>query len=205
MIPWAFVLTCVVVAVSPGPALAVMINQSLRWGRPAGFAAVAGNTTGLVFWAAASVFGLTALIHASEVAFVTLKIVGAAYLCWVGVQALRRSRRTPDLPVPVDTGPPGLLASYRTGLVTNLTNPKAGVLYLALFPQFLIPGEDTLTHTAVLAAAQMSISATWYSLVVLVVGTVREALSRPTVRRRMDQVMGVVLIGLGIRLATAST
>jgi threonine/homoserine/homoserine lactone efflux protein len=205
VITWPFLLTCVVIVLTPGPSLAVMINQSLRSGRAAGLATVAGNTSGLVFWAAASAFGLTALIRTSEVAFVVLKVAGALYLLWMGVQALRRSRRTTDGPVDDAVVTKGLAASYRAGLVANLTNPKAAVLYLALMPQFLVPGDNTLVNTAVLAAVQMSISAAWYAVVVLAVGFVRQALARPVIRRRMDRLSGLVLVGLGIRMATLTS
>jgi threonine/homoserine/homoserine lactone efflux protein len=205
VISWPFLVTCVVMVLTPGPSLAVMINQSLRSGRAAGLATVAGNTSGLVFWATASAFGLTALIRTSEVAFVVLKVAGALYLLWLGVQALRRSRAKTDAQVESAAATKGLAASYRAGLVANLTNPKAAVLYLALMPQFLVPGDNTLLNTAVLAGVQMSISAAWYAVVVLAVGLVRQALARPVVRRRMDRVSGLVLVGLGIRMATLTS
>jgi threonine/homoserine/homoserine lactone efflux protein len=101
----AFVVTCVLIVVAPGPSFAVMVNQSLRNGRLGGLAAVLGNASGLVFWASASVFGLTALIRTSEFAFVALKVVGAAYLCWLGLRTLVRSRATD----PAGQLPDGLL------------------------------------------------------------------------------------------------
>jgi threonine/homoserine/homoserine lactone efflux protein len=216
-----FVLTCVLVVLTPGPSLAVVIDQTLRAGRPAGLVAVAGNTSGLVFWAFASVLGLTALVRTSEVAFVGLKIAGAVYLCWLGVQSLRRSRRhggpVPALGHQPEEGPAEgatrhaaggrdrpaqMLAAYRAGVLTNLSNPKAAVLYLALFPQFLPAHGGTVGQTASLAVVQMAISTSWYALVVLAVGVVRRLLARPTVRARLDQITGLVLVGLGIRLAT---
>jgi threonine/homoserine/homoserine lactone efflux protein len=194
----AFVLTCVLIVVAPGPSFAVIVNQSIRHGRRAGLLVVAGNTTALTFWATASALGLTALIRTSVIAFTVLKIAGAAYLCLLGVQALLRSRR----PVPEDAGPPVARtgwAAYRAGLLTNLTNPKAAVLYLALFPQFLPPGGG-LRDVFGLALVQMCISASWYLLVVLAVAGVRRLLSRSIVRRWLDRATSVVLIGLGVRL-----
>jgi threonine/homoserine/homoserine lactone efflux protein len=196
----AFVLTCVLMVVAPGPSFAVIVNQSIRHGRRAGLLVVAGNTTALTFWATASALGLTALVRTSEIAFTVLKIAGAAYLCLLGVQALLRSRRHTSLPEEAEqpaarTG----WAAYRAGLLTNLTNPKAAVLYLALFPQFLPPGGG-LGQVFGLALVQMSISASWYLLVVLAVAGVRRLLSRCTVRTWLDRATSVVLIGLGVRL-----
>jgi threonine/homoserine/homoserine lactone efflux protein len=198
----AFVLTCVLMVVAPGPSFAVIVNRSIRHGRRAGLLVVAGNTTALTFWATASSLGLTALIRTSVVAFTVLKIAGAAYLCLLGVQALLRSRRQAGAAgdaEPAASQERTGWAAYRAGLLTNLTNPKAAVLYLALFPQFLPPGGG-LGDVFGLAAVQMSISASWYTVVVFAVAGVRALLARSVVRRWLDRATSVVLIGLGVRL-----
>ncbi|MCP2262018.1 Threonine/homoserine/homoserine lactone efflux protein [Streptoalloteichus tenebrarius] len=198
-----FLLTCLAIAVVPGPSVAVIIDQSLRAGRGAGLATIAGNTTGLLFWAVASVLGLTALLRTSEIAFVALKVVGAVYLCWLGVQSLRRSRRHEgDLPATAPTRTGGRLAAYRAGVLANLSNPKAAALYLALLPQFIPAQENVLHATAILAGVQMSISSLWYVVLVTVVAAVRRFLSRPVVRARIDQISGLFLVGLGVRMIT---
>jgi threonine/homoserine/homoserine lactone efflux protein len=196
----AFLLTCALMVVAPGPSFAVIVNQSIRHGRRAGLLVVAGNTTALTFWASASALGLTALIRTSEIAFTVLKVAGAAYLCVLGVQTLLRSRRhTGDTAEAVELTARTGFAAYRAGLLTNLTNPKAAVLYLALFPQF-VPTGGGLGSVFELAAVQMSISASWYVLVVLAVAGVRRLLARSVVRTWLDRATSVVLIGLGVRL-----
>ncbi|QUQ70158.1 LysE family translocator [Kutzneria sp. CA-103260] len=204
MISLAFVVTCLLMIIAPGPSLAVMLTQSLRSGRAAGLATVAGNTMGLIVWATASAFGLTVLVRTSEIAFVVLKVAGAVYLCWLGVQSLRRSRREPADLVEAAGVRHSPLASLRAGFMTNVTNPKAAVLYLALLPQFLPPDGNPLLDTFVLAAVQMALSASYYTLVVLAIGLARRVLSRPVVRRWLDRVSGLVLVGLGIRMVTLS-
>jgi threonine/homoserine/homoserine lactone efflux protein len=194
----AFVVTCALIVMAPGPSFAVIVNQSIRHGRRAGLQVVAGNTTALTFWATASALGLTALIRTSEIAFTVLKIAGAAYLCWLGVQTLLRSRRAVPVEPPEEPGRTGW-AAYRAGLLTNLTNPKAAVLYLALFPQFL-PRGGGLPAVFELAAVQMCISASWYCVVVFAVAGVRKLLGRSVVRKWLDRATSVVLIGLGVRL-----
>lgn len=214
MVTIAFVTTCLVIVVAPGPTFAVLLNQSLRHGRRAGLATVLGNTTGLVFWAAASALGLTALIRTSEVAFVVLKVAGALYLCWLGVRTLIRSRSNAknaanandtaaDAPEPARTV--GSVASaFRAGLVTNLANPKAAVLYLALIPQFLPADGNPAFDTVVLACVQMAISVVWYTLLLLALGFSRRVLAKPAVKTRVDQLSGLVLVGLGVRMVTMS-
>lgn len=199
-IPIAFVVTCLLIIMVPGPSFTVIMNQSLRHGRRAGLLVMAGNTSGLTMWAAASVFGLTVLIRTSEIAFLELKIAGAAYLCYLGARTLLRSRTEdapPDAPAPPRAG----LAAFRAGLLTNVTNPKAAVLYLALFPQFLPSGGGT-GDVIELAVVQMVISAAWYTVLVFAVSGVRRLLSRSVVRTWLDRVTGVVLIGLGLRVVT---
>lgn len=195
-----FVLTCLLIVVAPGPSFAVIVNQSIRHGRRAGMLVVAGNTTALAFWATASAFGLTVLIRTSVVAFTVLKITGAAYLCFLGARTLLRSRRAgTDTPVDEPSPPRTGFAAYRAGLLTNLTNPKAAVLYLALFPQFL-PAGSGFTDVFWLAVVQMTISASWYTIVVLAVSGVRGLLARSVVRTWLDRATSIVLIGLGLRL-----
>ena len=184
--------------VAPGPSFAVIVNRAIRYGRRAGLLVVAGNTTALTFWASASALGLTALIKASEIAFTALKIAGAAYLCFLGIQTLLRARRR-SVDVEEPPAPKTGRAAYRAGLLTNLTNPKAAVLYLALFPQFL-PAHSGLGNVLLLAAVQMAISASWYVTVVLAVAAVRRLLARSVVRTWLDRATSVVLIGLGVRL-----
>lgn len=180
---------------APGPSFAVIVNRSIRDGRRAGLLVVAGNTTALTFWASASALGLTALIKTSEIAFMVLKIAGAGYLCFLGVQTLLRSRASLSEAAPRSGG-----SAYWAGLLTNLTNPKAAVLYLALFPQFL-PAHSGLGDVFLLAAVQMAISASWYVTVVLAVAAVRRLLARSVVRTWLDRATSMVLIGLGLRLA----
>lgn len=200
----AFVLTCTAIAMTPGPAFSVIVDQALRSGRIAGVAAVLGNTSGLVVWATASGLGLTALIRASEAAFIALKVAGAIYLCWLGIKALRHSR-TAQVEQPTSVaGRKVRLAAFRVGLVTNLANPKTAVLYLALLPQFLPRHGNVAADTALLASVHIAISATWYVLVVLGVDVVRRTLARPRVKAKIEQLSGLVMVGLGVRMLTLS-
>ncbi len=196
----AFVVTCALIVMAPGPSFAVIVNHTIRDGERAGLRVVAGNTTALTCWATASALGLTALIRTSQIAFAVLRIAGAAYLCFLGVQTLLRSRRHAAEQEVRSRGHTGW-AAYRAGLLTNLTNPKAAVLYLALFPQFL-PAGGGLADVFALAAVQMCVSATWYCVVVFAVAGVRGLLARSVVRTWLDRATSIVLIGLGVRLVT---
>ena len=199
-----FLAVSVVIAVVPGVDMALVTQQVLARGRRAGLYAVAGILTGSGVQAAAAVVGLSALLAASEPAFAAMRIAGAAYLLWLGVRTLWRARRAAlDA---VDAGLtrgaiPSAWRSYRSGLLTNLLNPKIIVFYVTFLPQFVDPGPGAAARTSLLAALFLMIVSAWLLLYVVLLQRVRRVLSRGAVRRRVEQATGVVLVGLGVRLA----
>src|SRR3954468_8129659 len=120
----------VLVSVTPGPATALVVRSAALRGRREAMLTTLGNSTGIVLWALASVLGISALVAASETAFVGLKVVGAVVLVVLGVQALRGGRRS-------QVAGRGGGAPYRDGLITSFANPKLAVFFVALFPQFV--------------------------------------------------------------------
>ena len=173
--------------------MALVLRNTLRGGRPAGFRTVAGIAVGLLVWATLSALGVAAVLAASATVFTVLKLAGAAYLVYLGVQsllALRRGEATVE--APKAAGSP-----FRQGLVTNLLNPKLAVLFTTLLPQF-ISQDDPASMSALLAAIFLAIGLTWLVAYTMIVGVV--ARSR-TFRRVTEAVTGVVLIALGVRLA----
>jgi threonine/homoserine/homoserine lactone efflux protein len=194
-----FLAISVVVAVLPGVDMAVVTQQVLARGRLAGLLAVAGIVTGSAVQATAAAVGLSALLAASAPAFAALKITGAVYLGWLGARTLWRARR--GAPREADaTAPPGG-RSFHAGLLTNLLNPKIIAFYVAFLPQFVVPGPGAAGRTALLAAIFLTLATAWLLLFTALLDRLRPLLTRAAVRRRMEQVTGVVLVGLGVRLA----
>jgi threonine/homoserine/homoserine lactone efflux protein len=184
--------------------MALVTQQVLMRGRRAGLFAVAGILTGSGVQAAAAIVGLSALLAASEPAFVAVKVAGAMYLLWLGAQTLWRARRTVPGGLYTESAEPGAPSgwrSYRSGLLTNLLNPKIVVFYVTFLPQFVDPGPGAGTRTGLLAAVFLVTASTWLLLYVVLLQRLRGVLSRAAVRRRVEQVTGVVLVGLGVRLA----
>ena len=132
-----------------------------------------------------------------------LKLAGAAYLVYVGVTTLWRTRPTPrpgrDPAQPPE--PTSLAGSYRQGLLSNLLNPKVGVFYTTLLPQFVEPGQSVLVWTSVLAGLHLVIGVLWLVFYAWLVARLRAVVVRPRVRRALDRVTGVVLVGFGLRVA----
>ncbi|TYK45061.1 LysE family translocator [Actinomadura decatromicini] len=206
----AFAGAAVLIAMAPGPSTVVIMRASLRSGRRAGLATVLGNETGVLAWGVAAAVGLSALLAASRLAYDGLRIVGAAVLVWFGVRALWHARRrVPDgVAADADDGPeagdsagPSGWRWYRLGLVTNFANPKAGVFAVSFLPQFVPDGSSVPVVLLGFSVLWALIDLAWYAVVVWLVGAAKRVLGRPAARRRLDQVSGVVLVGLGVRLA----
>jgi threonine/homoserine/homoserine lactone efflux protein len=205
----AFLLACVAVAALPGPSTALFLHRTVRDGRRAGLAAVAGNEIGVFCWALAAGAGLTALLRANAAAFAAMHIVGAAVLVYLGVSAWRSARREEGefgealrLRLPAGRTP---AASFRASLVTIAANPKAAVFAFTFFPQFLPRHGPVLGTAAALAAIQvLVIDGPYCASIVLLASRARNWLSRATVRRRMERVLGATLVCLGIDLAAAA-
>jgi threonine/homoserine/homoserine lactone efflux protein len=178
-----FLAVAAVVIVAPGPDFALTVKNTVRGG---GVATALGVVSGQLVWALATAAGVAALLAASHPAFVALRVVGAAYLVWLGaVTVLARGGRAPRRRV----GSP-----FRQGLLSNLANPKMPVFFISLLPQFGASFLALTAHGLVFAALTLC----WLALVARGAGM----LLVPRVRRVVDLVTGVVLVALGLRLAT---
>lgn len=205
----AFLLACVAVAALPGPSTALFLHRTVRDGRKAGLAAVAGNEIGVFSWALAAGAGLTALLRANAILFTGMHIAGAAVLVYLGVSAWRSARREDgefgaalQLRLPAGRTP---AASFRASLVTIAANPKAAVFAFTFFPQFLPRHGPVLGAAATLAAIQVVvIDGPYCAMIVLLASRARNWLSRATIRRRMERILGATLVCLGIDLAAAT-
>ncbi|MFF3714129.1 LysE family translocator [Streptomyces phaeochromogenes] len=201
----AFLGACTLIAASPGPSTVLIIRQSLQ-SRRSGFLTVLGNETGVFVWGVVAAFGLTALLAASEMAYDVMRVVGAVVLVVFGVQMLWQARGAKDATddgLGRGGGKSGW-ASYRTGLLINLANPKAAIFAMSFLPQFVPEGAPHLPTMVGLAALWAVYEIGYYGLYVWFVGRMRTVLSRAGVRRRLEQVSGGVLLLLGARLALES-
>jgi RhtB (resistance to homoserine/threonine) family protein len=198
----AFLAVAAAVTLTPGPAFALLLQTAAVHGRRTALATIAGNSVGVLTWGALSAAGVSALVAASEVAYDVLRLAGAAYLVWLGVQALRPRRGAGD---GVDAGTAArdtqqAWRAARRGLVNSLANPKLALFFVALFPQFVTPGAAVLPAALTMAAVIVAFDCLWYGTVAVVVDHARRAL-RPRVLRAVERVTGAVLLGFGVRLA----
>ena len=202
----AFLGISILVIVSPGQDTALTIRNTLVGGRGGGIATAAGVVTGLATWTVASSAGLAALLVASQPLFLAIRLIGAAYLVFLGLQAIYAamfSRADRGSPFPVRGGSgKGWGRAYRQGLFSNLSNPKIVVFFLSLFPQFVDRGQGSFASLLLLGLIFCSITISWLTLYAVVVARIGDFLRRDRVRRALEATTGLVLIGLGLRLAT---
>jgi threonine/homoserine/homoserine lactone efflux protein len=145
-------------------------------------------------WAIASVLGISALVAASETAFWILKIVGAAVLIVLGVQALRGTRSE-------EPAERNARTAYGSGLMTSFANPKLAVFFIALFPQFVPHGASALPTTLAMAVLLVAVDLIYFSLLAFVVARAHHAVVSSKLARRIERLTGAVMIGLGVRVA----
>jgi threonine/homoserine/homoserine lactone efflux protein len=203
----AFAGAALLLAIVPGPSMAVIVRQTLRHGRGAGFAATLANEVGLLFWALVASLGLSVLVAASEAAYDLFRIVGAVVLIWLGIQSWLDARLAggrEQAPTDAERTAPsatGHWSSFRVGLVTILANPKAAVFAASFLPQFVPPDAPVLPTLVALSIIWVIVDTVWWVAVAWAVHRAQRTLSRPGVRRRLEEASGGLLVGLGLRLA----
>ncbi|PRB11569.1 LysE family translocator [Microbacterium sp. MYb62] len=192
----AFAVTSVVIIIIPGPSVLFVIGRSLSLGRRAGVLSVVGNALGTVPAVLAVAFGVGAIVASSVVAFTIIKIVGAAYLVWLGVQAIRhRHDHAPDAGrTPASAG-----KLLRQGFVVGATNPKTIAFFVAVLPQFVAPSAGPVwAQLLLLGLIFQALALACDSVWALAAGTARSWFARSP--RRMSTLSGtggVMMIGLG--------
>ncbi|MFD0970091.1 LysE family translocator [Plantactinospora endophytica] len=198
----AFTLTTIVAMVTPGPDMLFVLGCGMRGGSRAGLLATAGVATSEAVHVAVAAVGLAALFAAAPTAFAVVRIVGAAYLIYLGVQLIRHRR---DAQAELPTGGGGLSGrrAYLSGLLTNLLNPKMVTFTIAFLPQFINPelGQVWLQFVilgAILVGFEFLVDGAVGIFAGRIGGWLRR---RVAVRRRIDAATGGIFIGLGVRLA----
>jgi threonine/homoserine/homoserine lactone efflux protein len=197
----AFIGIAIVVVVVPGPDMALVARNVLRYGRSAGYATSLGICTGTLGWALAAGLGVSTLLMTSAAAFTALKLAGAAYLVYLGVTSLRGHGGTATAVDAPDR--PGLPRhrAFLQGLLSAMLNPKLGVFFLTLLPQFIAPGDPVALRVFQLALLFDLIGIAWLTIYTTMLGAIGAALSRPRPQKAMRWLTGTVLVGLGARVA----
>ncbi|MFD7403027.1 LysE family translocator [Streptomyces sp. NPDC059866] len=191
-----------VLTMVPGPDMAVVTKRAIASGWQDGLRTIGGITAGLLIWGVLTVVGLAAVLAASATAYTVVKLAGAVYLGLLGVQALLQSRRSRSanagVSAPSPSGNP-----WRTGLISNVFNPKIAVFYTGLLPTLAPSGFSPHMGMVLLVLIHAALTLAWLGSYVLVLAKARAFFEKPSVRRTMDRITGVVLIGFGIKVAAS--
>jgi len=217
-----FALASTLVILAPGPDSMLVMRNTMRGGRRAGWVTACGTLSGLTIWALAAALGLSALLRVSHVGYDILRFCGAAYLIWLGLTSLAHFRRkntaepvaqaggsAPAVPgptVPGRTGPGAARPrrAYLNGMLSNLLNPKISVFFMAFLPAFVPAGASAVGFSLVLGIWFIAETGLWLAVVAWLADRGVRWLRRPAVQRWMERITGIVLIGFGLRLATES-
>src|SRR5215467_7774768 len=200
----AYLAVATLLIVTPGPDTALVTRNALLAGRRAASLSTFGIGTGSLMWALASVLGIAVLLEESMIVFTVWKVVGAAYLGYLGLRSLiasfRGSKQSAVTPPAPGTTSLGKWVAFRQGLLNNLSNPKAGAIFATALPQFINPGDPVLRLVLMMLAYE-AILLSWLNLYGYLVSRAGQSRLGTRVRDVLQGVTGIVLIALGVRLA----
>jgi len=202
---FTFVSVAALLVMSPGPNGVLIAKTVPLSGKQAGFANIGGFVAAFYLHGTLSVFGISVLLVQSAEAFFLFKMIGAAYLCWVGIKSLRAAWQGEPATLPAPQATPSarkvsLKGAFLEGFLTNALNPKVSMFYLAAFPQFLTVGDSAL-QAYILVTAHAVLNILWFSAMLMVLLKVKGAATSARFTRWLKSVTGVVFLGFGAKLA----
>ncbi|MCP3871362.1 MAG: LysE family translocator [Gammaproteobacteria bacterium] len=197
-----FLLAIVVLTLSPGVDTLLVMRNAARGGNRDGLLTSLGICLGLFVHASLSAAGLSVILLGSAGLFALLKLAGAAYLVWLGLQSLRsavnRRGLLPSQSIAVSTVPSA--TSLREGLLSNVLNPKPIIFYMAFLPQFIDPAYPAAPQALTMAGIHFLISILWLGALTLMIDRARLWLQRPAIGQVLDSAAGLLLVGFGVKL-----
>jgi threonine/homoserine/homoserine lactone efflux protein len=203
---WIYVPAVALLTVTPGVDSLMVVRNTLRGGWRDGVLTSIAICCGLFVHALISAGGISLILMQSAALFGALKLAGAGYLVWLGIQSLRAAAKGGALAMPaaVRRAPLPARVPLREGFLSNVLNPKAIVFYMAFLPQFIQPQEAAMLKALFLAGIHFLLANLWQLLLVLLVLKARRWLAATGVRRTLDGITGSVMVALGIRLGIES-
>lgn len=205
----SFALVAGLLTITPGLDTALVLRSAITRGTKHAFATALGVNTGALVWGVSAAIGISALLSASTLAYAVLRIIGAAYMLWLGARMIwtslsRRQSDNDDRGASSAAPSTNGWHSWCQGLLTNLLNPKIGVFYLAVLPQFIPENAAPLAMGLLLALVHDVMGMAWFAMIILGTHGIRGWLRRPSVHRTVDRITGTVLIGFGLKLGLAT-
>ena len=198
-----FLAAGVLLNLTPGPDTVYILGRSIAQGRQAGVASALGISLGSIFHTCAAALGLSAILATSAVAFGTIKLLGGAYLIFLGVKMILDRRK--QLSLPSNFRRRTTMAAFRQGILTNILNPKVALFFLAFLPQFIDPASRAKVPAFILLGLTFVTTGTiWCLILAWFASWLSERLrANETISQWLNRTAGALFVFLGLRLATA--
>jgi len=201
----SFAVVAALLVMSPGPNGVLIAKTVPTSGKTAAFSNIAGFIAAFALHGALSILGISVILVHSAEAFFVVKMLGAAYLFWIGLKAIRDAFRAGSA-VPADITPARrkrtLAAAFGEGFLTNALNPKVSMFYLAAFPQFIPAGEGAMVSAALLVVLHSIINAVWFTAMIVLLARVATVARSGSFQRWLKGITGLVFMGFALKLAS---
>ncbi|BBM04026.1 LysE family translocator [Microbulbifer sp. GL-2] len=199
-----FIVVATLLVISPGPNSILIAKTVPLSGQKPGFANIGGFVAAFYVHGTLSIFGISILLVQSAQAFFIFKILGAAYLIWVGIKSLISALKAGNAGLPVSAQknikPASIRTAFLEGFFTNVLNPKVSLFYLAAFPQFMSIHEGVV-NAYTLVTAHAMVNFVWFSIMVFTLSRIKFAANNVRFKRWINSITGIVFIGFGSKLA----
>jgi threonine/homoserine/homoserine lactone efflux protein len=198
---WSFLVVAVPLVLTPGASTAVVLRNSLEGGTRAGLQTAAGANAGSLVFGVLCAFGFAFALARWPGVWSGLRLVGCAYLAWLGLQSITRAIRPGGAqPIVAATGTPTAHKNFREGFVTNISNPALVTFYFLILPQFIPRGAPVVRWTLMLTSLHIALAFSWHAVWAATGGTLSHLLAAGRIRRTLDAVTGLALLALALKL-----
>lgn len=200
----SFTFLAVLLVVSPGPNGVLIAKTVPTSGKAAGFANVAGFVAAFYIHGALSILGISLILLQSAQAFFVVKMLGAAYLCWIGIMALKDAYKGVKTSPKINPAKKKrtLIKAFFEGLFTNALNPKVSMFYLAAFPQFIDASKGSIATSFTLVTVHVVLNFMWFAMMVVLFDKLAGAARSDKAQRWIKGFTGAIFIGFGLKLAS---
>lgn len=200
----AFIVVATLLVISPGPNGLLITKTVPIFGKKSGFMNIGGFVAAFYVHGTLSIFGISILLVQSAQAFLVFKLLGAAYLFWIGIKSIISAFSVKvvnsDQPLKTEKRTMSVKRAFIEGFLTNVLNPKVSIFYLAAFPQFISVNESPVTAYALVTAHSL-VNFIWFALMVFMLSRVKSVADNAVFRKWLSSVTGVVFIGFASKLA----
>lgn len=197
----SYTIAATALTLTPGLDTVLILRTASSEGKKQAFQSAMGINTGCLVWGAAVALGLAALLAVSEIAYTSLKIVGACYLAWLGINFILKPRTTIDS---VSTQTRKKQNWFVKGMLGNILNPKIGIFYVSFLPQFIPIGHNLALWTMILVMIHVLLLTVWSSVLILTTTKISGSLKKPNFIKWMDRCTGAIFVAFATKLAFSS-